>query len=232
MYRKDTDLDWRINQAISPADYTPVTGTRSRARTACSDTATTAARSTFYELAARQARAVAELHHDAPRFRAVNTAASKCTLHRRLVNQWQAVDRSRSGCSEENYGAGSFQNPQVLLDEPGGQTVCGLVDQLDGTRIAGSTPYIGKLMGSYQLPYNLTVSGFYQFTSGTHFTRTVNSHERARTQPLNQGNVACWRARRNEESFDAAEPARSARGLRGALVGRADVAAVRSVQPA
>ncbi len=60
-------------------------------------------------------------------------------MNRRLVNRWQMVASFTAGKQKENYGAGSFQNPQDI-------------DLIDDTRIASSVPYVGKLMGSYQLP--------------------------------------------------------------------------------
>jgi outer membrane receptor protein involved in Fe transport len=52
------------------------------------------------------------------------------------------------------------------------------------------------------MPWNLTVSGFYSYTSGTNFTRAVNSQS-ALGRALNQGNVVVLSGTRNEDSFDA-----------------------------
>jgi outer membrane receptor protein involved in Fe transport len=109
------------------------------------------------------------------------------TVHRRLAQGWQAVASLTAGAQKENYGNGSFQNPQDI-------------DKMNGSRIASSTPVVAKLMGSYQLPHNLSVSGFYQFVNGTHFTRTVNSTS-ALGRSLSQGNVVVLAGRRNEESY-------------------------------
>jgi outer membrane receptor protein involved in Fe transport len=57
-------------------------------------------------------------------------------------------------------------------------------------------------MGSYLTPFNVMLSGFYQYVSGTHFTRTVNSSS-ALGRQLNQGNVAVLAGPRNEDSYEA-----------------------------
>ena len=59
-----------------------------------------------------------------------------------------------------------------------------------------------RIMGSYALPWNVTLSGFYSYTSGTNFTRVVNSQS-ALGRALNQGNVVVLTGKRNEDSFDA-----------------------------
>jgi hypothetical protein len=105
-----------------------------------------------------------------------------------MSSGWQLVTSLTVGSQRENYGQGSFQNPQDI-------------DKLDGTRIETSRPYVGKIMGSYMLPFEITVSGFYQFLSGTPFTRTVNSVN-ALGRNLNQGNVAALAGERNAESLD------------------------------
>lgn len=160
MYRKDRDLDWRINSAISPSDYSPVTG-RDPGPDGQLNTADDGGSLVFYELSAAKRTL-------SPNFITTRNGFNQeyqgfeVTVHRRLVNRWQVVGSFTAGVQQENHGPESFQNPQDI-------------DKIDGTRIASSTPYVAKLMGSYELPYNVILSGFYQYLSGTHFTRTVNS---------------------------------------------------------
>ena len=187
MYRKDTDLDWRINRDLSPADYTPVSGT-DPGPDGTRGTADDGPSLVFYEVAAAK-RALSPNFITTRRGFEQEYRGFEVTLHRRLSNRWQAVGSFTAGLQKENYGEGSFQNPQDI-------------DQIDGTRIASSTPYVAKLMGSYLFPHNITVSGFYQYVDGTHFTRTVNSTS-ALGRSLNQGNVAILAGKRNEESYGA-----------------------------
>jgi hypothetical protein len=187
MYRKDTDLDWRINPNLSPSDYTPVTG-RDPGVDGRLNTADDGGPLVFYEVSTAK-RALSPNFITTRRGFEQEYQGFEVTVHRRLVNRWQAVGSFTAGVQQENYGPGSFQNPQDI-------------DLINETRIASSTPYVAKLMGSYVLPFNLTVSGFYQFVSGTHFTRTVNSTS-ALGRSLNQGNVAVLTGPRNEDSYDA-----------------------------
>jgi outer membrane receptor protein involved in Fe transport len=75
------------------------------------------------------------------------------------------------------------------------------VDKIDGTRLDTSVPVIGKLMGSYQFPFRLSVSGFYQVLAGSPFTRTLNAVS-ALGRNLNQGNVVIHAGERNADSYD------------------------------
>jgi outer membrane receptor protein involved in Fe transport len=75
------------------------------------------------------------------------------------------------------------------------------VSATSGTRLDTSIPVVGKLMGSYQFPFRLSVSGFYQFLAGSPFTRTVNAVS-ALGRNLGQGNVVIHSGRRNDESYD------------------------------
>lgn len=187
MYRKDSNLDWRINPAVSPADYSPVTG-RDPGPDGRLGTADDGGDLLFYELSAAK-RALSPNFITTRKGFEQEYQGFEITVHRRLGQRWQAVGSFTAGVQRENYGAGSFQNPQDI-------------DKIDGTRIASSTPYVSKLMGSYVAPFNVTVSGFYQFVSGTHFTRTVNSTS-ALGRNLNQGNVAVLAGPRNKESYDS-----------------------------
>ena len=114
----------------------------------------------------------------------------EATIQRRFTGKWQAVASITIGEQVEHYAEGSFQNPQDI-------------DKLDGTRINSSLPYIGKVMGSYTLPLDITLSGFYQYLSGRPYTRTVNSSAAGLPRPLNQGNVAVLANERNTDTLDA-----------------------------
>ena len=161
IYRKDSDLDWgspagtgpgsvpngRINTAISPADYTPVTGTdpgpdgsvgtaddggplvastRSAPPSGCCRPTTLTTRDGYTQ----------------------SYRGFEATIQRRFTGKWQAVALITIGEQVEHYAEGSFQNPQDI-------------DKLDGTRINSSLPYIGKVMGSYTLPFDISLSGSY-----------------------------------------------------------------------
>jgi hypothetical protein len=186
MQRKDSDLDWRINREISPADYTPVNGT-DPGPDGRLGTADDGGALTFYELASAKRALSPNFITSRPGF-TQEYRGFEVSLNRRFVNGWQMVASFTAGKQKENYGAGSFQNPQDI-------------DLIDDTRIASSVPHVTKLMGSYQLPRGLTVSGFYQHVAGTHFTRTVNSST-AIGRTLAQGNVTALSGRRNEDSYD------------------------------
>lgn len=185
MYRKDKDLDWRITPAISPSDYATVIG-RDPGLDGQLGTTDDGEPLAFYEIAAAKATL-------SPNF--ITTRAGFTTdyhglelaVSRRMSNNWQMVGSLTTGVQRENYGPGSFQNPQDI-------------DKIDDTRIASSVPYIAKLIGSYRFPHDIAFSGFYQYRSGTNFTRTVNSLS-ALGRRLNQGNVVAVAGRRNEESY-------------------------------
>ena len=82
------------------------------------------------------------------------------------------VQRENLGDSRETLLAVNVITPPAL---PAGLPTPQDVDKINGTRIDTSIPVIGKLMGSYQFPFRLSVSGFYQFLAGSPFTRTVNA---------------------------------------------------------
>ena len=101
------------------------------------------------------------------------------TLQRRLTGRWQVVGSVTFGVQRESLGdsretllAVNVITPPAL---PAGLPTPQDVDKTNGTRIDTSIPVIGKLMGSYQFPFRLSVSGFYQFLAGSPFTRTVNA---------------------------------------------------------
>ena len=200
MYRRDENLDWRINPGISASDYTTVTG-KDPGPDGRLGTADDGGALVLYELAAAKRGLSPNVIATRPDF-SVDYRGIEVQAIRRLANRWQLVASATVGSHRENYGPGSFQSPQTCyVTSPGGTTVCGLVDQLDGTRLDISSPYVGKVMGSYVLPGNVTLSGFYSYTSGTNFTRGVNSQS-ALGRSLNQGNVVVITGKRNEESFD------------------------------
>ena len=203
MYRRDENLDWRINRGISSADYTAVTG-RDPGPDGRLGTGDDGGALVLYELATDKRALSPNFITTRPNF-SVDYRGIELQAIRRLANRWQAVASLTVGSHREHYGPGSFQSPQPCYStSPAGATVCGLVDQLDGTRLDISSPYVGKLMGSYALPWNITVSGFYSHASGTNFNRGVNSQS-ALGRALNQGNVVVLAGRRNEDSFDAVD---------------------------
>lgn len=201
MYRRDQNLDWRINRGITSADYTAVTG-QDPGRDGRLGTSDDGGALVLYELAAAKRGLSPNVIATRPDF-SVDFRGIEVQAIRRLANRWQLVASVTAGSHREHYGPGSFQSPQpCFVTSPAGTTVCGLVDQLDGTRLDISSPYVGKVMGSYALPRNVTLSGFFSHASGTNFTRSVNSQS-ALGRPLNQGNVVVLTGRRNEESFDS-----------------------------
>ncbi|MCA1585123.1 MAG: TonB-dependent receptor [Acidobacteria bacterium] len=127
------------------------------------------------------------------------------TLQRRLTGRWQLVGSTTFGVQREDLGA----SPETLLAVnvitppvlPAGLPTPQDVDKINGTRIDTSIPVVGKLMGSYQFPFRLSVSGFYQFLAGAPFTRTVNAVS-ALGRNLNQGNVVIHAGERNVDSYD------------------------------
>jgi carboxypeptidase family protein/TonB-dependent receptor-like protein len=187
MYRKDRDLNWLIHPSISPADYTAVQGVDPGldGRRGTADDGGTIE---FYELDAAK-RTLSPNFLTTRRGFEQEYRGFEVTLQKRLANKWQLVGSFTAGEQRENYGAGSFQNPQD-------------VDKMDGRPIDDSTPYVAKVMGSYVLPYNITFSGFYQYVAGNGFTRTVNSAS-AVGRSLNQGNVTALAGPRSDERYDA-----------------------------
>jgi hypothetical protein len=186
MYRKDKDIDWRIHRDVSAADYTPVTGV-DPGPDGTRGTSDDGGSLVFYEISTAKRTLSPDVITTRPGY-SQDYRGLELTAHRRMSSGWQLVTSLTVGSQRENYGQGSFQNPQDI-------------DKLDGTRIETSRPYVGKIMGSYMLPFEITVSGFYQFLSGTPFTRTVNSVN-ALGRNLNQGNVAALAGERNAESLD------------------------------
>jgi len=187
MHRKDQNLDWRINQAITPADYSQVIGT-DPGPDGKLGTADDGGSLAFYELNASK-RTLSPNFITTRQGFSQEYSGVEMSLIRRLASRWQFVAALTIGQQKENYDPGSFQNPQDI-------------DKIDGTRVANSNPYIAKLMGSYQLPYGVLFSAYYQYISGNNFTRTVNAIS-ALGRNLNQGNVAVLAERRNQESYDA-----------------------------
>jgi hypothetical protein len=187
MYRRDKDLDWKINPLLSPADYRTVTGT-DPGPDGMLGTADDGGALIFYEVDAAKRALSPNFITTRPGF-IQDYRGVEFTAQHRLSHNWQMVGSLTIGSQREGYGAGSYQNPQD-------------VDKMDATRIASSIPYITKLMGSYALPYHITLSGYFQRLSGTHYTRTVNSQS-ALGRSLNQGNVAILSGTRNEASFES-----------------------------
>ena len=207
MWRKDRDITQLMHPDISSADYTAVTGTDPGPDGALG-TADDGGPITFYELDAEKTGL-------SPNFLTTRQGFEheyfgfEFTLHRRLASNWQFMASLTTGEQSENYGPGSFDNldravpddrgrlgrqPQFPLNSP---------ELVDGTRVANSTDYLLKLLGTWQTDFGLTFSGFYQHISGNNFTRTVNSTA-ALGRSLNQGNVRAFAGERNAESYDPA----------------------------
>jgi hypothetical protein len=186
MYRKDRDLTWLINPAISPADYTQVTGI-DPGPDGKVGTADDGGPITFYELAKARVALSPNFLTTWPGFEQ-EYRGFEIQLYRRLVNHWQVVGSLTVGQQRELYGPGSYQSPQDI-------------DKINGTRVANSLPYIAKVEGSYALPAGFTLAAFYQYLSGTHFNRTVNAVA-ALGRSLNQGNVVALIGQRYGNSYD------------------------------
>src|SRR5439155_19891246 len=132
--------DWRINPSISPSDYTPVTGT-DPGPDGVLKTADDGGALTLYEIASAKRTLSPNFITTRPGF-SQEYQGFEMSIHRRMSGRWQALGALTIGEQKENYGPGSFQNPQDI-------------DKIDGTRIANSTPYIAKLMGSYRFNHGV-----------------------------------------------------------------------------
>jgi len=105
MSRKDTDLDWRINTALSPADYTPVVGT-DPGPDGVLRTADDGGALTFYEISAAKRTLSPNFITTRPGFEQVYRGL-ELTVNRRLTNRWQAVGSVTIGQQKETYGPGA-----------------------------------------------------------------------------------------------------------------------------
>ena len=202
--RNDKDFDWRINTDVTAADYTVVNATDPGAdgRVGSSDDGGTLV---FHEISAAKRLLSPNYIATRPGF-SQEYRGVELTVQRRLVGRWQAVGSVTFGVQREELGgaretllAVNVINPSAL---PAGLPTPQDVDKIDGTRLDTSIPVIGKLMGSYQFPFRLSVSGFYQHLAGSPFTRTVNAVS-ALGRNLNQGNVVVHAGERNADSYDA-----------------------------
>jgi hypothetical protein len=201
--RNDKNFDWRINRDISAADYSAINATDPGpdGRTGTGDDGGTLV---FYELAAAKRTLSPNYITTRPGF-TQQYRGLELTLQRRLVGRWQAVGSMTFGVQREDLGG----SPLTLLAVnvitppalPAGLPTPQDVSATSGTRLDTSIPVVGKLMGSYQFPFRLSVSGFYQFLAGSPFTRTVNAVS-ALGRNLGQGNVVIHSGRRNDESYD------------------------------
>jgi len=185
IYRKDNDLPWSINSNLSPADYTAVVGT-DPGPDGKLGTADDGGQLTFYNLGS------AYLGYSSPNLETTRYGFSQeyrgfeIQAIRRYYNGFQLVASYTRGVQSENYGPGSYYDPQDINFD-------------NGTRITSSRPNIAKVSGSYKLPYRFLVSGSYDFLSGPNYTRTVNSTSAGIT--LNQGNVAVLSGERDVNSY-------------------------------
>lgn len=200
--RNDRDFDWRINRDVSAADYTAVNGTDPGpdGRIGTGDDGGTLV---FYEISTAKRALSPNFIATRPGF-TQEYRGLELTLQRRLVGRWQAVGSVTFGVQREDLGGSPLTllavnviSPPAL---PSGLPTPQDVDKTTGTRLDTSIPMIGKLMGSYQFPFRVSVSGFYQYLAGSPFTRTVNAVS-ALGRNLNQGNVVIHAGRRNDESY-------------------------------
>lgn len=202
--RNDENFDWRINRDVTAADYTAVNGT-DPGPDGVRGTGDDAGAIVFYELSAAKRALSANFITTRPGF-SQEYRGVEFMVNRRLVGRWQAVGAVTFGVQRERFGgaregllAVNVINPPAL---PFGLPTPQDIDKVDGTRLDTSIPIIGKVMGSYQFPYRISVSGFYQFLAGAPFTRTVNAVA-ALGRNLNQGNVTIHAGERNADSYDA-----------------------------
>ena len=199
MWRRDRNITWLMHPDVSPADYTAITGTDPGPDGALG-TGDDGGPITFYELDASKTGL-------SPNFLTTRDGFEheyrgfEFTLHRRLASNWQFMGSLTVGEQSENYGPGSFANPDRAIS--GAQFPINNPELVDGTRVANSTPYLVKLLGTYQAGFGLNLSGFYQYISGNNFTRTVNS-QAALGRSLNQGNVRQFAGERNGENWEGA----------------------------
>lgn len=207
MWRRDRDITQITNTGISAADYTAVTGTDPGPDGALG-TGDDGGGITFYELDASKTGLSPNFLTTRPGFEH-EYRGFEFNLHRRLASNWQFMGSITIGEQSENYGPGSFDNVDRAIPDDrgrlGGQPQFPLnnPELVDGTRVANSTPYLMKVLGTYQADFGLTLSGFYQYISGNNFTRTVNA-QAALGRRLNQGNVRAFAGERNGENWEAA----------------------------
>jgi hypothetical protein len=188
MYRTDRNLTWLINQQITPADYSPIVGT-DPGPDGQIGTPDDGRPMTFYQLSSAKVGLSPNYLATWPGF-TQEYRGFEATLFRRFANNWQLMGSLTVGQQRDNYGSGSYQNPQDI-------------NLINHTRVTDSLPYLGKLEGSYRFPKGILVSGFYQLLAGTHYTRTVNSTT-ALGYTLTQGNVVALTGTRDVNSYPAA----------------------------
>ena len=110
MYRRDQNLDWRINRGITSADYTAVTG-QDPGRDGRLGTGDDGGALVLYELAAAKRGLSPNVIATRPDF-SVDFRGIEVQAIRRLANRWQLVASVTAGSHREHYGPGSFQSPQ------------------------------------------------------------------------------------------------------------------------
>ncbi len=181
IYREDHNLTWQINPNITPSDYTPIQATDPGPNGVASAENTLI----FYNLTAAKVGLSPNYLTTRPGFtqeyQGIQVEAIK-----RLTRGVQFIGSYNRGVQKENYGPGSYQNPQDI-------------EELNGTRIPSSRPNIFKLIGSYQFRQHFLLSANYNFYSGPNYTRTVNSLNAG--VKLNQGNVAILAGKRDLNSY-------------------------------
>lgn len=176
IYRLDRDLTWLINPNITPSAYSPVTGTDP----------VTGNSLTFFALNPADVSLSPNYVTNRPGF-SQEYEGFEVQAIRRFTNRFQLTASYTRGVQKENYGAGSYLDPQDITF-------------LNGTRVPFSRPNIAKLIGSYSLPHNFMVAWSYGGYSGANYTRTINSNSVLATH-LPQGNVAVLSGERNVNSY-------------------------------
>jgi hypothetical protein len=201
IYRNDKDLLWRINTDVSAADYLPITGT-DPGPDGLRGTSDDGSSLTLYELSNAKRTLSPNFITTRPEFQQ-QYRGFEVTVNRRLADGWQAVGSITTGVQRDDFGSLGL----TLLGQDNQNLPAGLASPQDvnfttGTRTVNSIPVILKLMGSYQFPYRISLSGYYQHLAGTPFTRTVTA-QGAVGRALNQGNVVVLSGPRNEDTYDS-----------------------------
>jgi hypothetical protein len=199
-HRQDDNLSWLINPNVTAADYTGRTG-RDPGPDGALGTADDGSPLDFYSIDPAKRTLSPNFITTWDGF-TQEYDGFELTLYRRFADNWQFVGSYTAGAQRENLAAGTLN--QLPSGGTGART--GLptpqdANQTDGTVISQSKPHIVKFMGSYMLPKNVTVSGYYTYTSGDRFTRLVNSAG-AGVGTLTQGNIVVLATERSTNHYD------------------------------
>lgn len=193
--RQDDNLSWLINPNVTAADYTRLTG-RDPGPDGIPGTADDGGPLDFYSISPDKRTLSPNLITTWEGF-TQNYDGFEISVYRRFANNWQFVGSYTAGAQKESFAPGTLnQLANNTLPTPQD------ADKRTGRVIHASKPHILKLMGSYALPRNITVSGNYAYTSGDRYTRTVNSASTG-VGGLTQGNITVLATPRGEHHYDA-----------------------------